>query len=223
MPGLRELAPSLRAAALNVATNAIPKKARNPLAIKLYMDDLRSAANRLANVRDMPEADLRSAAAAFPPLAKTLMEEAGVPRDDDRPYGPHGGIVSPLQRADGGEEGYVELKLHDDKGDLEAWLTRRDLTAPFDIRLDAVLVVSFPDKGTRRVELRIRNADRNEDEDGAPNIREGRTNYFIYPGDTGADASWLKGKDFQAGAVVTFEVGDRSYAAQPFDLVPHMQ
>jgi hypothetical protein len=84
-----------------------------------------------------------------------------------------------------------------------------------------VLSITFPDAGSRRVELRVRDADRNEDEQGDSTLRDGRTNYFIFPGETGADASWLCGEDFRARVEVTFDAGGRSYAAGPFELVPH--
>lgn len=91
--------------------------------------------------------------------------------------------------------GFAELKLHDDKGDLELWLTE-DTTGqkPFDIPLDSLVNVSFLSLDGKMVELKIRNSEKNEDEDGKGNIRGEVTNYFIFPGESGADASFLLGK-----------------------------
>ncbi len=112
------------------------------------------------------------------------------PKDEDdhghEHTSPHHGIVAPF------EGGHLELKLHDDKGDLELWLA----TDP-NINKD------------------------NEDEDGLPNIRDGKTNYFIFPGDTGADASWLQGKDFKATVKVSFDHAGKAHASEEFELVPH--
>ena len=118
--------------------------------------------------------------------------------------------------------GFAELKLHDDKGDLELWLTEDEAgTKPLDIPLDAVITVTFPKMDQKVVQLKIRNGEKNEDEDGKGNIREGKTNYFIFPGDTGADASWLMGKEFAAEVVITFSTGGANYSTAAFELKPH--
>ena len=134
---------------------------------------------------------------------------------------PHMGIVTPF-RSGQAQTGFAELKLHDDKGDLELWLTEDKAGAePFDLPLDSVITVSFPKLGRKTVELRIRNRDKNEDEGGKGNIRNNETNYFIFPGDTGADASSLVGRDFATEAVISFAAGSADYATAPFALLPH--
>ena len=62
---------------------------------------------------------------------------------------------------------------------------------------------------------------KNEGEDGLPNVRDGKTNYFIFPGETGADASWLQGKDFKAKVKVSFEHAGRAISSEAFELIPH--
>lgn len=112
-----------------------------------------------------------------------------------------------LARFTQGEEkvGYLRLKLHDDKGDLELWLARdAELAQPFDLPLDATITVTFTDKDNKTATLRVRNSDKNEDEDGKGNVREAKTNYFIFPGESGQDAAWLKGADFLATVKVAF-------------------
>ncbi|HBP18002.1 MAG TPA: hypothetical protein DEA08_09440 [Planctomycetes bacterium] len=112
--------------------------------------------------------------------------------------------------------------MHDDKGDLELWLARdAELAQPFDLPLDATITVTFTDKGNKTTTLRVRNRDKNEDEDGKANVREGKTNYFIFPGDTGEDATWLKGADFLATVKVAFTAEGKEHTTSPFVLRPH--
>ncbi len=131
----------------------------------------------------------------------------------------HHGVTAAL--LDGA--GHLELKLHDDKGDLELWLTKdEEGEKPLDLPLTAVIQVTLVhDAKPTTVELRVRNTEKNEDEDGNGNIRDGKTNYFIFPGDTGADASWLQGKAFKAKAVVAFEMDGAQVRSARFELVPH--
>ena len=123
--------------------------------------------------------------------------------------------------------GFLELKLHDDLGDLELWLASVNNTtggadAPLDFPADTVVRVAFPSHGGRVVNLRVRNREDNEDEDGVANMRVGRrTNYFIFPGESGEDAAWLCGQKWRGVAEVAFSSGGFSYACAPFVLVPH--
>jgi hypothetical protein len=132
------------------------------------------------------------------------------------------GVVARLTDAAGKDVGFVRLKLHDDKGDLELWLARdAKLTTPFDIPPETKITVTFADKGGRTVALRVRNRDKNEDEAGKPNVRDGKTNYFIFPGDSGEDASWLKGAGFMATVKVSFESDGKPFTTPAFVLRPH--
>lgn len=135
---------------------------------------------------------------------------------------PHEGVVAAFHGPEGVLAGHLELKLHDDKGDLELWLaTDAAIKAPFDLPVAATVRVQFVDVGNRVVELRVRNTTTNEDEAGVANVRGGRTNYFIFPGETGADAAWLVGAKFASIVKVTFEAEGRTYTSEEFMLVPH--
>lgn len=135
--------------------------------------------------------------------------------------GPHHGIVAPFAGG-AGTSGFIELKLHDDKGDLELWLAADPaITRPFDLPLSAEIEVQFVDVGGRSVELRPRDGERNEDEAGTPNIRDGRTNYFIFPSRAGEDASWLVGAGFSSVVIVRFTAGGAACVSEEFVLVPH--
>ena len=143
------------------------------------------------------------------------------------------GILSVFKAVDapaGGAPMFLELKLHGDAGDLELFLYERfpisdwktkGKPAPFDIPKDSVVTLTFPSHENKSVELRVRNDKENEDEDGKPNMRGNGTNYFIFPGESGQDPEWLKGEKARYNVTVTFQANGKSYAADPFVLVPH--
>jgi len=134
---------------------------------------------------------------------------------------PHDGIVAALND-DSGAAGFVELKLHDDKGDLELWLAKdREITEPIDIPAESEVSISFLDLTDKTATLRVRNSQQNEDEDGKPNLRNGRTNYFIFPGDSGQEAAWLMGAQFKSAVKLTFSADGKTYTSDEFVLVPH--
>jgi len=157
--------------------------------------------------------------------AGTIDERASLPLDGhghEHGATPHEGVVAAFNGPDGKVAGHLELKLHDDKGDLELWLAKdAKMTEPFDLPIDAVIRVEFVDVGNRAVDLRVRNATKNEDEDGTANVRNGRTNYFIFPGETGADAKWLMGVKFASIVRLTFKADGQDHASEEFMLVPH--
>lgn len=157
--------------------------------------------------------------------AGTIDERQGLPLDGhghEHGAAPHEGVVATFGGPGGKPAGHLELKLHDDKGDLELWLARdAKLAEPFDLPLDAVIRVEFVDVGGRTVDLRARNAVKNEDEAGTANVRGGGTNYFIFPGDTGADATWLMGVKFSSIVRLRFTSGGVEHLSEEFMLVPH--
>ena len=135
--------------------------------------------------------------------------------------GPHDGI--PASFNGGNTTGHLELKLHDDKGDLELWLAQdAGYQKPFDLPLDATVEIEFVDVGGRKVTLRPRNKTKNEDEDGKPNVRDGKTNYFIFPSQDNEDAAWLMGKQFQSIVVVRFARDGQAFASEEFVCKPHV-
>jgi hypothetical protein len=144
--------------------------------------------------------------------------DADQPKIAEHVHGPHDGLVAQFFS---GEEfpGRVEIKLHDDKGDLEVWLST-DEAKPFDLPVTASIEIEFLDE-SKKVTLRPRNTVKNEDEGGQPNIRDGKTNYFIFPSKSSEDASWLKGKDFKALVVVRFESDGKKYQSVNLELEPH--
>ncbi|MHC4829888.1 MAG: hypothetical protein ACYTFT_05975 [Planctomycetota bacterium] len=154
-------------------------------------------------------------------------ERAGLPlsgHGHEHEETPHSGVVSPFLGASSKVLGHLELKLHDDKGDLELWLAHdADFDKPFDLPLTTSIRVQFIDLEGREIELRPRNNDKNEDEDGNPNVREGRTNYFVFPGGTGADSTWLMGVGFNSLVTISFTQADGTTCrSEEFMLTPHV-
>jgi len=134
-----------------------------------------------------------------------------------------GGIQSVLQTSDGKHVGFIELKLHDDAGDLEMWICKDGaMSEPLDFPESTTMTVTFPTHDNRSVQLAVRNNDKNEDEDGNPNMRDGKTNYFIFPGESDQDPEFLIGDKFRSTTTVTFTAEGAKYIAPPFVLVPHM-
>jgi hypothetical protein len=136
---------------------------------------------------------------------------------------PHDGVLAQFNGPGGELAGHLELKLHDDKGDLELWLaTDPRLEHPFDLPMQASIQVNFIDLEGRNTQLRVRNQTLNEDEDGNPNLRDGRTNYFIFPTSPAQESDWLRGEDFQSIVQVSFEVEGLRYVSEEFVLTPHV-
>lgn len=134
-----------------------------------------------------------------------------------------GGIMSVLQTSDGKHVGFLELKLHDDAGDLEMWICKDGaMSEPLDFLASTSITVTFPTHDNRSVQLAVRNNNKNEDEDGNPNMRDGKTNYFIFPGESDQDPEFLIGDKFRSTTTVTFTAEGTNYIAPPFVLVPHM-
>ncbi|EDM25214.1 hypothetical protein LNTAR_03259 [Lentisphaera araneosa HTCC2155] len=160
-----------------------------------------------------------------PATVKTSEEnskQAETQNDHGHSHTPHHGIEAKLY-SDQQAAGIAELKLHDDKGDLELWLTNRDEAhSPLDLGLDTKITVKFISLEGKEVQLQVRNKDKNEDEDGMGNIRNSKTNYFIFPGDTKADSTFLIGKEFSAEVQISFNIGDKVYQSKKFQLKPHV-
>jgi hypothetical protein len=130
--------------------------------------------------------------------------------------------------------GFLELKLHGDAGDLELWLyttagkpswgqASAGKPVPFDIP-PTEITLTFPSHPGKSVTMAVRDTEENKDEDDKPNMRDGKTNYFIFPGESDQDPAWLIGETVTSwrGIVeVSLEVGGKTLKSEPFVLVPH--
>jgi hypothetical protein len=206
-------------AALAAALEPLAAKAPDPARAAGMLANLARAADQLAH-----EAD--EGAATDEPLARLLevlrlarrLDPASSSPAVEPTYiaGPSGGVLVELRDASGNPAGWAEVKLHGDAGDLELWLARDNrISSPLPVPVAAVAKLELSGPG-RTVELRARDAQANKDERGRVTVSDGRTHYLVFPGETGADASWLKGEDFRSPARLTVE----GLTAE-FDLKPH--
>merc|ERR1711862_86241 len=95
------------------------------------------------------------------------------------------------------------------------------MSEPLDFPADTSITITFPTHDNRSVTLAVRDMEKNEDEDGNANMRDGKTNYFIFPGESDQDPEFLIGEKFRSTTTVTFTAEGKAYTAPPFILVPH--
>lgn len=134
--------------------------------------------------------------------------------------GSNGGVPVRLT-SERGEIVFGELKLHDDKGDLELWLTK-DGSGREPHRLPSSTVIALESRDpARSVRLAVRDAIDNQDESGVGHLVDGRADYFIFPGDSGADATWLQGSEFVGEVRLSCETDGARFNSGWVTLVPH--
>jgi hypothetical protein len=217
LAALRQMQPEVVKTGAAVTPDTIPPNAKNPAGLAEPLADLAELIAKLS-AADLNEEDLKTYTLALHPLVAVMMTEAGMPHIHAN-EGPHGGFFHPVFGSDGKQAATLEIKLHDDAGDLEVWLVKGGRDGPaLDLPLDSVLKLDFPDL-KRQIELRVRDREKNAGEDGVSNLRNGQTNYFIFPGETGSDAKWLMGVNFAAKAQLTLPGG---LSSEVFVLKPHV-
>ncbi|MEM9283498.1 MAG: hypothetical protein AAGA96_16870 [Verrucomicrobiota bacterium] len=186
-----------------VSPKTMPENARNPDQVHQLLGDLTSLVNGLAQ-SEISNERLFALVEGIHPVVASLIEAAGMPHVHAN-EGPNDGSLYPVFGGDGEQVGTVEIKLHDDAGDIEVWLTSGGHGGPaWDLPTDSILILTFPHL-KKQVELAVRDSTENRDETGNVTVRDGGTNYFVFPGETGIDATWLMGKDFAAVAVLDLE------------------
>ena len=131
------------------------------------------------------------------------------------------GIIAKLNSS-GQRPGYVLIKPGSNKRYIELWLAHDiGFTQPFDLPLDSVIQMNFCGDDNHSIELRVRDTVNNEDENGHANIRNFKTNYFIFTEDTGTEASWSTGVDFNSPVEVRFPHDGETYSSNTITLAPH--
>lgn len=199
-----------------VVPATIPSNTLEPQQVETLMADLANLIEELAS-EELGDESLSSLVLGLHPVIEKLIEAAGMPHLHGN-EGPHDGFLHPVFGAGGEQVGTAEIKLHDDAGDLEIWLTQGGHGgAPWRLPLDSILILKFPDHG-KEVALGVRDRELNKDESGNSTIHEGATSYFVFPGKSGMDATWLRGGDFAAKANLVFEGGTTGL----FTLRPHV-
>jgi len=193
---------------------APPQDAKAPLEVRAQLKKLLITTKGLASEPSAEKmAQIRSG------LWKA-MQKAGVALYEQ---GPHHGWMIKLYSPDGTHNAWAEVKLHDDKGDLEVWYTQlENLGEPLSLELDTLNACTFPVRELK-TDFFVRNRKKNEDEDGNPTILNGKTNYFIFPTRADQDPKPFLGESFASPATLT--VGDPQaprLQSPSFLLVPHV-
>ena len=214
LAGLRKILPQVLVAGRAVTLASAPDNAKAPEAVEATLRDLTGLVEGLSS-DTLDDDSLITLVRGLHPVIERLMLEAGMPHLHAN-EGPHDGFLHPVFDSDGSQVGTVEIKLHDDAGDIEVWLTRGGHGGnPWRLPLDTSLALSFADL-KKEVTLAVRDRVSNKDESGSSTIEEGATAYFVFPGATGADASWLIGSEFAAKAELWFgNVSTGSFILRP--------
>ena len=203
LEAVRDLHADLVKAGMAVTPSSIPANAAKPKEVELILSDLSNLVSGL-QADPLDDSSLENLVLGLHPVIAKLIEAAGMPHIHAN-EGPNGGFLFPIFDSNKEQTGTVEIKLHDDAGDLEVWLKSGGYEGdPWRLPTKTILTLNFPALNKSLI-LAVRDQDRNEDESGASTIIEGNTNYFVFPGSTDEDASWLMGADFAAKVELRFE------------------
>ena len=163
---------------------SVPSNAADPQQIELILGDLNSLVDGLA-AENLDDVSLENLVLGLHPVIAKLIEAAGMPHIHAN-EGPNSGFLYPVFDQAGNQTGTIEIKLHDDAGDLEVWLKRGGYKGdPW--LLPTATASHFPVLD-RNVSLAVRDQDRNEDESGRPPSSM-EIPITCFPGETESDAS----------------------------------
>ena len=198
----RKILDDLMKAGRAVTSASIPSNAAMPEEVGLILSDLENLVSELG-AENLDDSSLENLILGLHPVIAKLIEAAGMPHIHAN-EGLNGGFLFPVFDIDGKQSATVEIKLHDDAGDLEVWLKKGGYSGdPLLLPTATVLTLDFPALD-RNVTLAVRDHERNEDESGNSTVLEAKTNYFVFPGETGVDATWLMGAEFAAKVELSF-------------------
>ena len=198
----RKILDDLMKAGRAVTSASIPSNAAMPEEVGLILSDLENLVSELG-AENLDDPSLENLILGLHPVIAKLIEAAGMPHIHAN-EGLNGGFLFPVFDIDGKQTATVEIKLHDDAGDLEVWLKKGGYSGdPLLLPTATVLTLDFPALD-RNVTLAVRDHERNEDESGNSTVVEAKTNYFVFPGETEVDATWLMGAEFAAKVELSF-------------------
>ncbi|MFM1848928.1 MAG: hypothetical protein RL417_2402 [Pseudomonadota bacterium] len=148
------------------------------------------------------------------------LQRARSDRRERLTVGPHGGVIARCKSEDE-KPIYAEIKLHDDKGDIELWLAQSaDFKTSLLLPVATRLSLTFREH-PKTIALAVRDEKSNKDEDGVSHLKDGGTDYFVFPGETGADAAWLQGGEFIDEAALSIEGAALGVSCPVITVVPH--
>ena len=198
----RKILDELMKAGRAVTSTSIPSNAAKPEEVGLILSDLENLISEMG-AENQHDTSLENLILGLHPVIAKLIEAAGMPHIHAN-EGPNGGFLFPVFDVDGKQNATVEIKLHDDAGDLEVWLKKGGYDGEALLLPTAtILTLDFPALD-RNVTLAVKDHERNEDESGNSTVVEAKTNYFVFPGETGVDATWLMGAEFAAKVELSF-------------------
>ena len=198
----RKILDELMKAGRAVTSTSIPSNAAKPEEVGLILSDLENLVSELG-AENLDDSSLENLILGLHPVIAKIIEAAGMPHIHAN-EGPNGGFLFPVFDVDGKQNATVEIKLHDDAGDLEVWLKKGGYDGEALLLPTAtILTLDFPALD-RNVTLAVKDHERNEDESGNSTVVEAKTNYFVFPGETGVDATWLMGAEFAAKVELSF-------------------
>ncbi len=203
LEAVRGMLSELREAGEALTPETVPANVKDPQEVETIFADLVSLVEGLT-AEGTDDETMSTIILGMHPVIEKLIGAAGMPHLHGN-EGPNDGFLHPIFDGGGKQVGTAEIKLHDDAGDIEVWLTQGGHGGePWLLPVETSLAMDFP-AIEKQVTLAVRDNERNEDESGASTIIDGATAYFIFPGETGADASWLMGAEFAAKAELRFE------------------
>ena len=134
--------------------------------------------------------------------------------------GPRGGTLVAIMDGEA-LSGHAEVRFHAEFGELEVWLgTDASMSSPLDVPVATVLMLRTATGDSAGTRLAVRDPERNEDEEGNVNVRDGATNYFVYPTDYSEEPSPPVGASGDTPVFIEFEAGGKTYRTSEFELVP---
>ncbi|MEM1184977.1 MAG: hypothetical protein AAGI53_08225 [Planctomycetota bacterium] len=202
LDAVQEARAELLEAGRAVTSSTVPSNVADPDQVATILSDLVSLVDGLSSEADGER--LGEIVLGLHTVIENLINAAGMPHVHAN-EGPNAGFLQPVFDSEGVQVGTAEVKLHDDVGDIEVWLTSGGFGGdPWRLPVDTTLTMTVPDFGAT-VTLAVRDRERNEDESGASTIIDGSTDYFVFPGASGADASWLTGPEFAVKAALQFD------------------
>ena len=117
---VRELYGDLLEAGKAVKMSTVPSQIANIQEVEVLLGDLTNMIDGL-EADGLDDATLGNLVLGLHPVIAKLIEASGMPHIHAN-EGPNSGFLFPIFDSDGKQSGTVEIKLHDDAGDLEVWL-----------------------------------------------------------------------------------------------------
>ena len=214
LAAVRDMLVDLLKAGDSIKTSTIPQNVANPEQVELFLADLLNLIQNLGD-KNLDDLTLKNLILGLHPVIEKIIVAAEMPHIHAN-EGSNSGFLFPIFGPEKKQVGTAEIKLHDDAGDIEVWLMKGGYGGePWLIPSISVLSLEFPGLN-QKISLSVRDHNHNQDESGTSTIVNGKTNYFVFPGESGVDPSWLIGADFAAkGELIFLDNTTGSFVLRP--------